>query len=326
MDVYELLTSPARRVGFYTAAIGREAVPRCVWRQRKQRVFEEVARKGLDGESRARVNYYNRLMAGTQIGVAPPLSEVPRKKGYYYFDLRRDALHFEPDLRLHTLFGDVKYVPDLPSVVKSRPIGPNNANSVLLKLNRLRHYQLHRDPVPFEKKRPHAVWRGAVHNDIRRLLIEAHGTRLDHDVGHVGGRQAIGAPKGWLSVRRQMDFRYILSVEGNDVATNTKWIMWSNSICLMPEPRFETWFMEGRLEPFVHYVPVAKDFSDLDERIGWCEDNPREARRIVANAKAHVASFTNRSRETLIAVLVLQKYFECTGQLEPEPFSSAIFD
>jgi len=35
----------------------------------------------------------------------------------------------------------------------------------------------------------------------------------------------------------------------------------------MPPPTYETWFAEGHLEPGVHYVPLAPDFSDLAERV-----------------------------------------------------------
>jgi|APGre2960657444_1045066.scaffolds.fasta_scaffold160485_2 hypothetical protein len=33
-----------------------------------------------------------------------------------------------------------------------------------------------------------------------------------------------------------------------------------------------SWLMEDRLEPWVHYVPVAPDFSNLTEAVDWCEE------------------------------------------------------
>ena len=35
----------------------------------------------------------------------------------------------------------------------------------------------------------------------------------------------------------------------------------------MTPPRFETWFMEGRLVPDVHYVALAEDYSDLEAKL-----------------------------------------------------------
>ncbi|KFB10830.1 glycosyl transferase family 90 [Nitratireductor basaltis] len=327
MGIANRMRSPARRVGFYGAAIARELIPNLIWAMRKERWFAEVARTGVDEELRLRVNYYNKLAQGAELGMhAVRLDDVPRGASYYYFDLRRDICAFKQTLRLHPLFGDIAYVPDVPSIVKSRPVGSENTRSVLLKLNRLRHFQLFRDPFSFEQKAPHAVWRGSAHSRVRRELIARHGMRRDHDIGHAGVPRDGLVPTQRLLPQEQMRFRYIISVEGNDVATNTQWIMASNSICLMPKPRFETWFMEGRLQPFVHYVPLNDDLSDLDERIAWCEENRDDAREIVANAQSHVAKFYDDRREALISLLVLQKYFERTGQIEPSPFSTEIFD
>ena len=38
--------------------------------------------------------------------------------------------------------------------------------------------------------------------------------------------------------------KFILCIEGNDVASNLKWVMSSNSVAVMPKPKFESWFME----------------------------------------------------------------------------------
>lgn len=37
---------------------------------------------------------------------------------------------------------------------------------------------------------------------------------------------------------------------------------------MMVPPRFETWLLEGRLRPYVHYVPLAPDFSDIPDKVG----------------------------------------------------------
>jgi hypothetical protein len=65
--------------------------------------------------------------------------------------------------------------------------------------------------------------------------------------------------------------RYLISVEGDDVATNLKWALWSASAVIMPPPTMCSWAMEDRLVPWVHYVPVAHDFSNLTAVVNWCE-------------------------------------------------------
>ena len=46
--------------------------------------------------------------------------------------------------------------------------------------------------------------------------------------------------------------------------------------------------MEGFLKPFVHFVPVAPDYSDIDEKIRWCEDNLGETKMISERASLFV--------------------------------------
>ena len=69
-----------------------------------------------------------------------------------------------------------------------------------------------------------------------------------------------------ISLYDHLAYKFIVALEGNDVASNPKWIMFSNSVAVMPKPRFETWFMEGRLIPNYHYVEIRDDYADLTEK------------------------------------------------------------
>ena len=90
--------------------------------------------------------------------------------------------------------------------------------------------------------------------------------------------------------------------------------MSSNSIAVMPRPTCETWFMEGTLIPDYHYIEIKADFSDLEERLNYYIEHIDEAQEILKHAHEYVAQFKNRERENLISLLVLDKYFEMTGQ------------
>ena len=91
--------------------------------------------------------------------------------------------------------------------------------------------------------------------------------------------------------------------------------MSSNSVAVMPRPRYESWFMEGTLQPGVHYIEVADDFSDLLDKISYYLDHPSETEEIIRNAHAYVAAFRDPRREDLVSLLTLRKYFASTGQL-----------
>jgi len=238
-----------------------------------------------------------------------------RGKSAYYFDLNRFVKCYPADYRVAYLFGDVVTVPEVPTLVKSRPIGDHNANSVLFKLNQNRHFVFVDDQIPYEEKRDCAVFRGAAYREPRKSFVR----RLyDSDVCDVGQTNSPPEQEPWqkpfLSRSEQLKYKIIFSIEGNDVATNLKWVMSSNSLCLMPKPRFETWFMEGRLVAGHHYVQIESDLSDAEEKVRFYSKHPEAAKQIVRNANEYVRQFRNKEREDLISFLVLEKYFQQSGQ------------
>ena len=114
------------------------------------------------------------------------------------------------------------------------------------------------------------------------------------------------------SIKEHLKHKFILSLEGNDVATNLKWVMSSNSIAVMPRPTCETWFMEGRLIPDYHYIAIKDDLSDLEERLNYYIDHPDEAQQIINHAHEFVAQFMDEEREQIISLLVMERYLMLT--------------
>jgi hypothetical protein len=188
-----------------------------------------------------------------------------------------------------------------------------------MKLSKFRHFYLPADKTRFEDKRPLAVWRGGQHNPKRIELVRRYRGHPLCDVGYTHVDRSDSRYSPFLPPVEQMRFKYIISIEGNDVASNLKWIMASNSLCLMPEPRYETWLMEGRLEAGKHYVSLNPNLDDLEDKILYYERHPEEARAIVRNANLYMGQFRDARREQVLSILVMYKYFVATGQLEPDP-------
>lgn len=265
-----------------------------------------------------RVNYYNKLKnCKHQLGFLSKLSEfkIPAKIRVYYFDSYEYTRFFNKNLKAAFLPGDITYVPDFPTIVKSRPIVDCNANSVLLNLDKIRHFIFVNDRKQFVSKKDMLVGRGAVSQPHRKRFLEMYFNHPLCNVGQVnkdneGSRYLVEK----MTIDEQLEYKFILSLEGNDVATNLKWVMSSNSLAVMPRPKYETWFMEGTLVPNYHYVLIKDDFSDLEERLNYYIGNPAEALEIARNANEYVEQFRNKKREDLISLLVLDKYFRETGQ------------
>jgi len=118
-----------------------------------------------------------------------------------------------------------------------------------------------------------------------------------------------------MQLSEQLKYKFILAIEGNDVASNLKWIMSSNSIAFMVKPKYETWFMEGTLIPNFHYVLLKDDYSDLEEKIEYYSTHFEESLSIIKNANEYTKQFQDEKREDIISLLVLKKYFEKSNQL-----------
>ncbi|SMC23047.1 Glycosyl transferase family 90 [Campylobacter helveticus] len=105
-------------------------------------------------------------------------------------------------------------------------------------------------------------------------------------------------------------------IEGNDVASNIKWVMSSNSLVIMPRVKFETWFMEGELKPNVHYAEIKDNYENLEELLEFFIKHSNDAKEIIHNAHEYVKQFFDKEREFLISLLLMGKYFYYTNQIE----------
>lgn len=301
---------------YYTVQALRMLVPAAYCRRRRRALLDRAAEYD-PAELADRVEYYNRL---DRPFPTPPeavaVGDYRRSGGSaYYFDLRQYLRFFPRHFRFAYVFGDVVNTPEVPTIVKSRPIAGDNRNAVIMKLNRVRHFHFVRDPMRFEEKKAVAVWRGAAHQPHRKAFVEKFYDKDFCDVGQTN-RSEPAPPwrKPFLSIARQLEYKFILCIEGNDVASALKWVMSSNSLCFMTRPRFETWFMEGRLVPQRHYVELREDYGDLREKIEHYDRHPDEALAMIACAHAHVALFRDRLREDLLSLMVLDKYARLSGQ------------
>lgn len=98
-----------------------------------------------------------------------------------------------------------------------------------------------------------------------------------HGVGHV---VKPARPMSW-----QRQFRFILSMRGNDTGSNFIPALDSNSVVLREEDGWEL-FYSAAIRPWEHYIPLAPLLADLDEKLDWARANPAECRAIAARARA----------------------------------------
>lgn len=265
----------------------------------------------------SRVKYYCKLKHNFNLEKSVEIKNY-RRKGYtsYYFDLKEFLYYFPNHLRFRYYFGDETHIEPEPTLFKARPIAGDNQNSVLFKLDKRRHFRFVDDTLTFSEKQDKAVFRGAVTQPHRiRFMQSLYGHPLV-DAGQ--SNPSMEYPewqKPFMSVAEQLKYKFIICLEGNDVASNLKWAMSSNSVVITPKMKFETWFMEGTLEAGKHYIEVKDDYSDLVEKIEYYLQHPQEAEQIVHHAHEYIAPFLDVELERLVCIKTLERYFELSGQL-----------
>lgn len=300
-------------------------VPDCFFRMRRNRVLQACTRRKDYAYMLDRLEYYcpssflkdyTPELRRSHPPVPMSTLKLHDAQMVYFFDAYRFTRWFDRRNVWYPLFGDIAYVPEVPSITKSRPVvtpSVSNAFSVLLNLNRVRHFIFVRDTISFADKMDKVVFRGKVRGKQQRyVFMQKFYNHAWIDAGDVA--KTSSDPVEWkhpaMSIKEHLRYKFILAIEGNDVASNLKWVMSSNSVAVMSRPTCETWFMEGRLIPDYHYIEVKSDFSDLEEKVQYYLAHPDLAQQIIDHAHEYVAQFRNTKRERLLGLMVMNRYVE----------------
>lgn len=311
---------------FFIKGYLREYTPKCFAQMSLKRKLRQIDSRPDKDYILQRANYYCKLTPESVYDQkawdekAVELRHQPMTpQKVYYFDAMEIARYFNQHLRWILKSGDVINLFPVPTVVKSRPLGDDNQNSVILKLEKNRHFLFVNDKKPWREKKNVAIFRGdlGTGKKNRDVFMEKFADGQSPLVDAASTNRSEAHPewqKGKMTIGEHLDYKFIMSLEGNDVASNLKWVMSSNCVAVTPRLRRETWFMEGTLIPNYHYIEVKPDFSDLEERLQYYIDHPEEAEAIIQHAHEYVSQFFDQKRERLISLLVLKKYFDITNR------------
>jgi len=194
----------------------------------------------------------------------------------------------------------------------------------------------------WDQKREEVVWRGSCTGvaeaatskwGSRPVFVEKHKDNMDKgiDVALVGGRCPGISKKIQFKVdqsffrdtfdmEKLLQYKYLLSLEGNDVATGLKWMLASNSVVFMPPPTAVSFTMESKLVPYVHYVPVKRDGSDLLSQLEWAKKNDDKCKWISEQATAYIENLWSSDQGQNDLILIKHMM----GKMYHEKFSKAL--
>lgn len=203
---------------------------------------------------------------------------------------------------------------NLPCFQKIRTIVDHSEFSILAKIEPGRHwgavYNL-RDKINWTDKQSNIVWRGAPTGNGDRIKF----CLMYNEVYDVGLSSVFNSNQQYAHlVKNPIDFdnftkyKYIVSIEGNDKDSGLNWKLSSGSVVMMRKPKLDSWLMESHLIPWVHYVPINDDFSDLTEKYKWCLSNDDKCKDISYNANRFIDMFRDLEAEKYIISRIESDY------------------
>ncbi len=178
---------------------------------------------------------------------------------------------------------------------------------------------------PWQKRVPRVFWRGATTGQHRhappgpeapddltwlpRLDLCARVARSPiadrYDVGisnivqinepHLVARiEASGLMRGRVPRSAFFGHKWLLVIDGNSNAWSALFAGLLSGSCVLKvaSPKgFKQWYYD-RLKPWVHFVPVEEDLSDLDELVAWLEAHDTDAQAIGQAGRAFAEALT----------------------------------
>ncbi|AYV82999.1 MAG: hypothetical protein Hyperionvirus3_145 [Hyperionvirus sp.] len=104
-----------------------------------------------------------------------------------------------------------------------------------------------------------------------------------------------------ISQNELYQYKYILNIEGNDLSTSFVPALLSNSCPIHPYPfSSESYLFARGLQPFVHFVPISPDGSDIEEKMNWCLSNESMCKKIAENGKIYMTFYQKYFNEMMI--------------------------
>jgi len=88
-------------------------------------------------------------------------------------------------------------------------------------------------------------------------------------------------------------YKYIINIDGSVTAFRLSAELNYLSVILKVDSEYSIWYSK-LLKPWVHYIPLKKDLSDLAEKITWCKSHDADAFKIAKAARAFFKEYINK--------------------------------
>jgi len=143
--------------------------------------------------------------------------------------------------------------------------------------------------IPFSQKINKIIYAGRLYCGTNKNFL----TRRDISINQreyfmsdtVPKTNIVCACDGTIQSDTMVHYKYILDIDGRSATWDaTAWKLNSGSVIFKTDSCWRQWFYD-EYKPWVHYIPIKEDFSDIDAKYAWCEAHPNDCEHIVRNAK-----------------------------------------
>lgn len=117
---------------------------------------------------------------------------------------------------------------------------------------------------------------------------------MHEDVDFIDPKKYSILKKQFMKMDDQAKYKYYVNIEGNGTAYRLAELLKYGFVVLDIETPFHLWFYK-MLKPYVHYIPIKRDLSNLKSQIMWCIKNDKKCETISQNAKQFYDKYINKN-------------------------------
>ena len=207
----------------------------------------------------------------------------------------------------------------------------NNKNIILTMLNNYSTVNAnlkYEDKIEFINKKDSIVFRGVTTgldgasfiDSPRYKIINNHIANKKFDIGFNKLVQTDRIPethfdeiksyvKSFLTHEELLQHKFVLCIPGNDYSSIFRFILNSNSCPIHTYPfKYSSYYNYDKIIPWVHFVPIKEDGSDLEEKYDWCLKNLSKCSDIATNGKQFMKYYLDEEIENEIKKRFVEFY------------------
>lgn len=150
-----------------------------------------------------------------------------------------------------------------------------------------------REAAKIPPSSPKAFWIGATltHNTRDKLMQIGDQHRDIMDTR----RYVWGHSANFVSLPDHTKYKYLIEMQGGGYSGRMKLLMHAKRLLFVQDRPFWDWVAID-FKPWVHYVPVKNDLSDLVEKIKWADEHPTEVQQIIERCDEYALKYATRER------------------------------